>query len=67
MPSSSQRESSKPASAGDSALTAGADVLGDISDSDEDDWYLQDVKVWMSHTWHNNYKGEQKLRLKPAV
>eukprot|EP00972_Heterocapsa_arctica_P010002 1469821-Heterocapsa_arctica.AAC.1 len=46
----SSSSSSKPAAAGDSASTNWADILGEISESDEDDWYLQDVKVWMSRT-----------------
>jgi hypothetical protein len=36
----------------------------DISDSDEDDWYMIDLKRWGTHEWHNNYRGEQKLRLR---
>jgi hypothetical protein len=59
----SSSSSSKPAAAGHSASTNWADILQEISDSEEEDWYLQDVKVWMSRTWYNNYAGEQKLAL----
>jgi hypothetical protein len=52
---------SPAAAAGDSA--SWADILGDMTDSDEDDGYVQDVKVWMSRTWHNNYKIEHSLPL----
>jgi hypothetical protein len=63
----SNASASKPAAAGDAASTnPWADILKDISDSEEDDWYLQDVKIWKSRTWYNNYAGEQKLALPDA-
>jgi hypothetical protein len=60
------------AAAPPAAAAAAADDWADVAlhdfdpDFDEDMWYLEDVKAWDSIEWHNNYRREQLLKLRPA-